>query len=229
MISIPYGIEVIENNAFENCSLSRITFKSLFSWFGAKRNLKELKREVFVGSRLESIVIPSTVQVIRERCFYECECLREIIFSRGSNLVRIECSAFSRSGLRSVRIPESVEIIESFCFYECEYLSEILFEAGSELSEVGFQAFGKTGLETVSVPMLSVDDSVNESASDASRPYSSSMSRKKDWKWMRDHEDKPTVMIVSRRRESDCEKKIVEKRKKKTCWCCSTCRRIDAK
>jgi hypothetical protein len=236
MISIPYRVEMIGNGAFENCSsLSRVTFEvretvfcHMFCCFGRKRTMKELMREVFLGSRLEWIVIPSTIEVIRERCFYGCECLERVTFERRSNLIVIESFAFSRSGLRSVMIPESVERIESFCFYECEYLSEIEFEPGCELLEVGFEAFGQTGVQTVAVPMIPVSDS----PSDPNEPSNtSSISRMNHWKWMRDHEEGPIVVIVRSSidvfhisNESGYEQRIVEKPKKKSC--CSTYRVI---
>jgi hypothetical protein len=42
------------------------------------------------NKHIESVVIPADVCVIGEKCFHDCELLREVTFETGSRLQRIE-------------------------------------------------------------------------------------------------------------------------------------------
>jgi hypothetical protein len=89
---------------------------------------------------LIEIIIPSSVEVLGEKCFYECRSLSLVTFESGSRLSRIEKLAFYRTGLIEIIIPSSVEVLGDGCFYECRSLSSVTFESGSKLREVGRDA-----------------------------------------------------------------------------------------
>ena len=58
------------------------------------------------------ITIPASVEVLCERCFYECKSLSRVTFAAGSCLKRIEKEAFSGcSSLKEIEIPASVEVL----------------------------------------------------------------------------------------------------------------------
>jgi hypothetical protein len=73
---------------------------------------------------LESITIPSRVEVIGRECFVWCLRLFAINFLSNSRLVRIESRAFSQCQmLQSLVIPSSVEHVGEYCFEACTSLS----------------------------------------------------------------------------------------------------------
>ena len=87
------------------------------------------KDTVFVGRKafekcteLESIEIPSSVQVIEEYAFDECENLNTIIFNEG--LKEIGNAAFSDTAISSLILPNSLEILGN-SFSRCKELSEV--------------------------------------------------------------------------------------------------------
>jgi hypothetical protein len=68
---------------------------------------------------LESICIPSSVEVLREGCFLSCRRLRTVTFGAESKLRVIEAYAFRNIGSREwVSVPASVEFIgrEAGCY-----------------------------------------------------------------------------------------------------------------
>jgi hypothetical protein len=90
---------------------------------------------------LVKIIVPSSVEVLGEKCFLYCESLSLVIFESGSRLSRIEKLAFSETGLVEIIIPSSVEVLGESCFHKCGSLSSVKFQSGSRLREVGRDAF----------------------------------------------------------------------------------------
>jgi hypothetical protein len=93
---------------------------------------------------LEEICIPSSVEVLCEKCFEFCSCLRIVRFESASKLVRIEGRAFSECGsLESMCIPSTVEILSACSFYSCRSLHLVRFESKSGLPDCQeFPSFG---------------------------------------------------------------------------------------
>jgi hypothetical protein len=80
------------------------------------------------------MIIPASVEVLGEKCFFYCISLSSVTFSSESRLSRIEGLAFHGSGLVEIIIPASVEVLGDGCFSECGSLSSVTFESGSILS-----------------------------------------------------------------------------------------------
>jgi hypothetical protein len=57
------------------------------------------------------MILPSSVEVLGERCFSHCGSLSSITFESGSRLSRIEKWTFSQTGLIDIVIPSSVEVL----------------------------------------------------------------------------------------------------------------------
>jgi hypothetical protein len=89
------------------CFLEDSDGSTIFRYFGSFR----------------SIVIPSSVVVLGQGSFYECESLESVTFESGSRLERIEELAFSGSGLRSIEIPGSVSFIDGSAFTDLSVIS----------------------------------------------------------------------------------------------------------
>ena len=73
--------------------------------------------------KIKSVVIPSSVKVIRQYAFGGCESLEKVTLPEG--LFLIDDAAFSFTGLTSVTLPKGLEYLESKAFGNCNNLSEI--------------------------------------------------------------------------------------------------------
>jgi hypothetical protein len=94
--------------------------------------LTQIESYAFYGSSLQSILIPSNVEILGSDCFASCGSLSSITFESNSHLTRIESSAFSCSSLQSIVIPRNVQFIDSSAF-DYVTLSSISIESGSEI------------------------------------------------------------------------------------------------
>jgi hypothetical protein len=74
-----------------------------------------------VFANITIITIPASVEVLCERCFYECKSLSRVTFAAGSCLKRIEKEAFSRCrSLKEIEIPASVEVLCEVALQVCK-------------------------------------------------------------------------------------------------------------
>jgi hypothetical protein len=62
--------------------------------------LSRIEREAFFVTGLVLIVIPASVEMLSESCFYWCELLSSVTFESGSRLPPIEKEAFIRIGVK---------------------------------------------------------------------------------------------------------------------------------
>jgi hypothetical protein len=122
-----------------------VTFES-----GSK--LEGIEKSAFEYSRLKSIVIPSSVIVLRKSSFAWCKLLESVTFESGSRLKRIEKSTFSSSGLKSIEIPSSVIVLNESIFRKCNLLESVTFENGSKLERIQERAFLKSSLRSIIIP-----------------------------------------------------------------------------
>jgi hypothetical protein len=114
--------------------------------FESNSRLTRIESEAFLYASLESILIPSNVEIFGSYCFSHCESLSSVTFESNSRLTRIELAAFSWSSLESILIPSNVEILGSYCFHACESLSSITFESNSQLTRIDSYAFSSSSL-----------------------------------------------------------------------------------
>jgi hypothetical protein len=96
----------------------------------------------YACSRLESFVIPATVEKIGDDCFRLCEKLGTVTFERVSRVFMFGDRAFADcSALASICIPSSVTKIGDECFSGCSSLATVNVENGIRISVVGRFAF----------------------------------------------------------------------------------------
>jgi hypothetical protein len=74
--------------------------------------LTRIEQEAFSFSSLQSILIPSNVEILGSKCFADCGSLSSITFESNSRLTRIESLAFKWSSLQSIVIPRNVRFID---------------------------------------------------------------------------------------------------------------------
>jgi hypothetical protein len=89
-------------------------------------HLSRLEDSTFLGcSSLSSICIPSSVDIIGQKCFDSCASLSRVTFEDDSKLSRIERDAFRDCfSLTSICLPATVQSVASGAF-PCETRPEI--------------------------------------------------------------------------------------------------------
>jgi hypothetical protein len=121
-IEVPARIEVIGKNAFSRCFAHAVIFAS-----GSR--LRE-SREGFTYYKLESFTVPSSVEILGDRCFAGNSDLETVIFEEESKLRKIGKLAFALCKIRSFTIPASVNEIDGSAFSGCP-LEEITITPGN--------------------------------------------------------------------------------------------------
>lgn len=117
-VEIPYGVETIENCAFEQClSLPSIVIPDSVKYIGNSA----FKR----CENLEHVTLSTNIKVIRKEMFKDCFSLKSIVIPEG--VTRIEENAFENcSGLKTVTIPSSITTIGEGAFNDCFRLEKII-------------------------------------------------------------------------------------------------------
>jgi hypothetical protein len=108
-VEVPAHIEVIGRDAFERRFLGPVIFAS-----GSR--LREIGKDAFSDSRLSAITVPSSVEILGDRCFEHCTDLVTVTFEEKSKLKKIGERAFACSSIRSYTIPASTNEIDGSAF-----------------------------------------------------------------------------------------------------------------
>jgi hypothetical protein len=114
------------NSCLAECDALQIV---TFEWASA---LRDIESNAFsFGKSLQSIAIPSLVDVLGFCCFSDCESLHSVMFERPSKLAKIEPGVFfGCKSLNRFVIPGSVMAIEPSAF-ECSGIRSIDIEEGT--------------------------------------------------------------------------------------------------
>ena len=124
-LEIPFGIEIIEESAFEGCWLLREVV--------LPQTVKQIKGWAFHGCKyLHSINLPFGLKKIERYTFYDCKFLESVNIPYG--VEEIEEGAFSWcESLKSIKIPGSVkELNKHDIFSVCKSLQKVELEEGVE-------------------------------------------------------------------------------------------------
>jgi hypothetical protein len=78
--------------------------------FESGSRLSRTEKWTFAGTGLIEIIIPASVEVLRERFFYECRSLSQVIFESASRLSRIVSRVSFETGSIEIVISASVEV-----------------------------------------------------------------------------------------------------------------------
>ena len=192
-----YPVECISASAFLNADISSISVPSTIKkiepytfseihkpvdiTFSSDSKLKEIPEHAFDNTKLKSVVLPNSIEVIdkyaftkttlenidipssvssiNEHAFFESN-LKNITFGDGCRLSKIGEYAFSKTNLKSITIPKSLEILDDGVFYSSD-LENINFDKDSKLQEIGKSAFASTNLSFLDLPegVKKIDDS----------------------------------------------------------------------
>lgn len=115
--SVPYGIEIIGENAFaEHKSLKNIELPE---------KLISIENNAFSGCRsLEAINLPESLIEIGNMAFYCCEELKNVHLPESLKMIG-EWAFYGCRSLTEINIPESLEFIGEEAFGQCSRLKEI--------------------------------------------------------------------------------------------------------
>ena len=102
-------------------------------------------KEAFCGqSDMTTLILPPTVEEIKECAFMDCDGLETIVFSEG--LQRIGKNAFFGCvALKKLSLPSSLQFIDNTAFFNCKDLTEVSF--GNARTSVRSDAFDESGYE----------------------------------------------------------------------------------
>ena len=107
----------------------------------------------FVGTSIESVVIPDSVKFVVARAFYGCDQLKTVDF--GDGIIEIQEEAFREcTALESIILPKNLETIGEGAFYGCTSATEIYIPKTLTNWSAGYQypIFGFcTALETLTI------------------------------------------------------------------------------
>ena len=108
---------------------------------------------------LESVYIPSSFKLLPTYAFYDCTSLKDVKFSKTSNLTQIGTSAFRGcTSIKTFTLPKSVTTLSTtpygdsykvenigsgYQFYGCTSLEEFIFEEGSPLTKIAGYMFNE--------------------------------------------------------------------------------------
>ena len=189
-ISMGKGIRNIGQLAFRDCYfLNAVYIPDIETWCNVDFEYYEQKEEgggwlyydsywsnplsyahhLFInGKEVKDLVIPNTIETIKNAAFYNCSGLTSVEFGNniksighrafmgcdgltfvefGNSVVNIGKSAFNYcTGLTSVIIPNSVTTIEGAAFSGCSNLTSV--ELGNSVKTIGFGAFSNCNVLT---------------------------------------------------------------------------------
>ena len=95
---------------------------------------------------LETIIIPPSVQYIKDKCFKSCTNLKNVFFYPVSQLISIGNNAFQGcTWLESIHLPDSLQVIGYKAFQGCNRTNlRVYINPSSQLKVVAMDAFDET-------------------------------------------------------------------------------------
>lgn len=161
---IPTYVNIIGNNAFQNCSITSVTIPAeltkidSYAFSGCDSltsvSFEDGSRELaigyaaFSGTSITSVTFPKRLSSISSEAFKGCALLSSAIFHPDSSLLFIERRVFSGTQIESLILPKNVMSFYEDAFSGCTKLKEISLSHSP--SQFGVYLFDEcTSLETV--------------------------------------------------------------------------------
>ena len=154
----------IEEKAFYECNnLTDFTSSKNIEYIGAEAFFKTniqifdfyngllyIGDRAFGSSKLENVVLPNTLNEIRDNVFESCDNLKSVVVSEG--VTSIGSYAFSNcSNLTEITLPSSLENIKHYAFSYCSSLVNLIIS--EKVQNIGDNAFnGCSSLVNITLP-----------------------------------------------------------------------------
>ena len=157
----------IEKEAFAGCEkLGELTIPG---------NVEVIKKDAFVASGLETIVLPGSVKTMGEGAFSWCSklttaelpnnsnnCIEKKVFlgcrslkniTIPDNITKIGERAFEGSGIEKIKLPDSVETMNERAFSDCKNLTTVIWPNDPKFNCIEKEVFsGCKNLENITLP-----------------------------------------------------------------------------
>ena len=129
--------------------------------------------DAFVGTSIESVVIPDSVNIVVARAFYGCDQLKTVDF--GDGIIEIQEEAFREcTALESIILPKNLETIGEGAFYGCTSATEIYIPKTLTNWKNGGYRY-PTFYESTALETLTIEDGLSVLGGDGSFSWASSL------------------------------------------------------
>lgn len=110
--------------------------------------IKDIGAESFVGISINKIEFPTSLKLLGRYAFYGCNKLKEVSFSKSSELESLESFVFGGCILLSyINLPKNLKSIHSSCFCQCYDLKHIIIPP--KVNRIDANAFKGTKLNSI--------------------------------------------------------------------------------
>lgn len=157
-INIPQSISDIHPTALRSVDRSNVSISQQGRMLQMENNFLKLTKDneptlfCYFNLQSERVQIPQHIPVIGKECFVAAENLREVTFTKNSELQRIEERAFADSSLESITLPEKTIALNKECFYNCKKLDTVRFVDRCQLRTIGDRVFALSGVKKLQIP-----------------------------------------------------------------------------
>lgn len=139
-VVLPMSVKSIAKGVFENKSTTKVVLNE---------GLTAIGENVFLDSKVQEILFPSTLKEIGKYAFYRCVQLRQVDLS-GTQVSVLNEGVFGFSGITDIKLPVTVKEIMAQAFMSTSGLKQLTLNEG--LEAIRIEAFRASGVQTVRIP-----------------------------------------------------------------------------
>lgn len=144
LVKIVEGKAIIQNVPEKS---GTVTIPATVEKDGKKVPVTEIGKNAFKGTDITQVTIPSSVTVIRQGAFADCQDLSKVTITGG--VKTIEKEAFKGCAIKEVNLPSSVKTIGDSAFKDCDQLKKI--KGCKNVTKIGSYAFSGCAIKSFTV------------------------------------------------------------------------------
>lgn len=126
-------------------------------------NIEEITGTAFLGSLIETFVLPNAVKKIGDHAFYNQQTISELVINAESQLQSIGNYAFSQCpNLMLPALPSTVKEIGNYAFYGIKNTNYTSYTINDDIEKIGLGAFGGIEIASLTIPFTghSIDSDI---------------------------------------------------------------------